>query len=1027
LLTAAGTDALWFAGNAAAPPGPPALAAWMADQRFVSQMHLDLLQRSVDPGALAAWSKMLQQGTPRADFVRAVEGSGEYQSRQVWQLYQRLLHRPAADGEVAAWLAFLGRGTGIDAVEAGILASPEYFAGHGGTPDAFVRALYHDVLSRDTDPAGAGYWVGVIAQDGSSASVANAVVHSPEAYAQVVRELFAQFLHRTPDDAGLQWFVGAMERGVSSEQILVGIVGSEEYFSRVAITVVNDLQLRAERYGRVAAQLFEQFVQRPPSADEAGTWTGRFIRAAEAGQRQQGVVVSLLNSAESLQAQVARWLQHYLGRTDTVEQLKSSAEIAPYVAALQAGDDFSAVPAGIVAGDEFYALAGGTDEGFVRRLFETAYDRAPSDAEVADWLGRLTAETRQQLAQEFLRTDEALRTRVAHWYQDYLGRTDPIADLKAAAEIVPWEARLRNYRDDFAVLAELLSSEAYFGFSPGLYERVGFEWSPPPGPFAAPVVAQRGAPATFRTGDPVVTTTYFYWYDAASGAHVVNPDGSDALTDHPPTPDGFSYRSTDWHAEQLRDMAAAGIDVVLPDYWGSPFSDRPVTAPGLHPDILQSIIASDLGLPRLVEARDRLVAEGLDPPCIGLFYDTSTLAGWNPLRYAADLRTPEGQRWFYETIRDFFSQVPARDWACVDGKPIVFIYDLDFAPGVAESLFPAVRAMFFRDFGTDLFLVNNQRRQLLDLRSGPDVDPWVDLLKQGTGFLPALGRFLASDAVAAGDDGFVQGLYGRLLGRGAEAGAEGFWVRTLQANSRESVANAFVNSDEFLRRLVAGWYRAYLRRPGSLAELAASPEVADSVQRMWWESPLAVLGDLLGGDEFFALSGGTADAWIDNLYQQVLLRSADPEGKLAWIRALARLPRSAVATLLLTSEEGYHTLAARWLYDYAGRSAPGEADATFTWGAARSPQYDAVAGIGPGYDDTAVRGPLSTQVPRDDGDRYRRAWESVLARSVRPWMVHVETWNEYHEATEIAASREYGRLYIDLTREYADRFHAGRA
>jgi len=37
----------------------------------------------------------------------------------------------------------------------------------------------------------------------------------------------------------------------------------------------------------------------------------------------------------------------------------------------------------------------------------------------------------------------------------------------------------------------------------------------------------------------------------------------------------------------------------------------------------------------------------------------------------------------------------------------------------------------------------------------------------------------------------------------------------------------------------------------------------------------------------------------------------------------------------------------------------------------------------------------------------------------------VETWNEFHEGTDVAPSREYGRRYVDLTRKYADLFHAG--
>jgi hypothetical protein len=40
-------------------------------------------------------------------------------------------------------------------------------------------------------------------------------------------------------------------------------------------------------------------------------------------------------------------------------------------------------------------------------------------------------------------------------------------------------------------------------------------------------------------------------------------------------------------------------------------------------------------------------------------------------------------------------------------------------------------------------------------------------------------------------------------------------------------------------------------------------------------------------------------------------------------------------------------------------------------------------------------------------------------------MVHVETWNEWHEGTDVADSREYGRTYIALTRLFSEMWHSG--
>jgi len=43
----------------------------------------------------------------------------------------------------------------------------------------------------------------------------------------------------------------------------------------------------------------------------------------------------------------------------------------------------------------------------------------------------------------------------------------------------------------------------------------------------------------------------------------------------------------------------------------------------------------------------------------------------------------------------------------------------------------------------------------------------------------------------------------------------------------------------------------------------------------------------------------------------------------------------------------------------------------------------------------------------------------------RPWLVHIETWNEWHEGTDIAESRECGRVYIELTAKYINLFKQG--
>ena len=102
------------------------------------------------------------------------------------------------------------------------------------------------------------------------------------------------------------------------------------------------------------------------------------------------------------------------------------------------------------------------------------------------------------------------------------------------------------------------------------------------------------------------------------------------------------------------------------------------------------------------------------------------------------------------------------------------------------------------------------------------------------------------------------------------------------------------------------------------------------------------------------------------------------------------------------------------------------ADEFYEWGAAllgyRAPS--GIAQVGPGYDERPLGGPSreGRYREREDGTFYANQWEAALASTRR--LLAIETWNEFHEATNVADSVEYGRQYIDLTRSYTDRWRA---
>jgi hypothetical protein len=109
---------------------------------------------------------------------------------------------------------------------------------------------------------------------------------------------------------------------------------------------------------------------------------------------------------------------------------------------------------------------------------------------------------------------------------------------------------------------------------------------------------------------------------------------------------------------------------------------------------------------------------------------------------------------------------------------------------------------------------------------------------------------------------------------------------------------------------------------------------------------------------------------------------------------------------------------ARYARQKTGEPAIGPSDLSYRWGGAVCFSYNDVASVGPGFDNLAIKWQQRFVVPRRGGQLYVEGWQKLLAllKPSRPWMVHVETWNEYHEGTNVSDSREYGRQYIELTK-----------
>ena len=138
-----------------------------------------------------------------------------------------------------------------------------------------------------------------------------------------------------------------------------------------------------------------------------------------------------------------------------------------------------------------------------------------------------------------------------------------------------------------------------------------------PGPYRTPYVTQFDM-QTFNSSTPLVTTVFFYWYDFAGkmGGAPEQPVSNTAITVMPSYANSITFVDEGWYEKEFNDMLDAGIDVVLPDYWGEPgqYARRVAPAPAYN-------YFSTQGIPPMIEALDRLRARGKNLK-IGLFLDT---------------------------------------------------------------------------------------------------------------------------------------------------------------------------------------------------------------------------------------------------------------------------------------------------------------------------------------------------------------------------------------------------------------------
>lgn len=215
----------WLPPVRAAAPTCPSLGN---EARYAHAVVWDALGRLADEDETQAFADLLEAGASRATIARFVVGSRAFRLALLDSRFEAYLGRSADRGAIAAFEPALARGRRV-AVEASILGSPEYFSVAGGDNDAFVDAVYLDVLGRSPDAGGKQAFLAALDRGAARGQVARALLDSAEGRAALVRSLYGDLLRRRADAGGLRFWTARLAEGVRLEVIVVALLSSPEY------------------------------------------------------------------------------------------------------------------------------------------------------------------------------------------------------------------------------------------------------------------------------------------------------------------------------------------------------------------------------------------------------------------------------------------------------------------------------------------------------------------------------------------------------------------------------------------------------------------------------------------------------------------------------------------------------------------------------------------------------------------------------------------------------------------------------
>jgi uncharacterized repeat protein (TIGR03803 family) len=173
---------------------------------------------------------------------------------------------------------------------------------------AYIAAVFRDVLRRQVDSDGLQFFTGLLDHGTARSAVVGLVNHSAEYFGQIIQAAYSVYLGRSAEQAAVKFWSKQLIGAITDVQFAASVLGTPEAFAHAGGTTKHLIDA-----------LYQQLLGRPAEPAGESFWLGQFA----SGSRADAIAFSFATSNEFNTNLIDQDFMYLLDRATTKDEMAS--------------------------------------------------------------------------------------------------------------------------------------------------------------------------------------------------------------------------------------------------------------------------------------------------------------------------------------------------------------------------------------------------------------------------------------------------------------------------------------------------------------------------------------------------------------------------------------------------------------------------------------------------------------------------------------------------------------------------------